>query len=701
MADEAVAVRRTRVGSTLLGAVKAVPVWAWLGGLVAVSTVVRFALARHSPAPWIMVDELIYSELAKSFADTGHFLVRDESSNVYSFVYPLLISPAWAVFGAVPKAYAAAKGINALLMSLAAVPAFFLARRVLSQWMALLAAVLTVAVPSMVYTGTLMTENAFYPLLLATALAIVVWLERPTVATTALVLGAALLCFLTRSQALALLPALLTAPLLVSGRRALREFRVMYGLCGVGVVLVLVVQAIRGASPLGVLGAYETANSANYTVGEVSRWFLYHVGDLDLSLGIVPFAALLLLAFTARGRPRPERAFLATSVALSFWLVLEVATFASEQSFRIEERNMFYVAPLFLIALLLWIERGAERPAAATAAALLVAAALPGAIPYEKLIGLNAVSDTVSLLPLWSLSDSGLGLGNVSAVVVAGSIAAALAFLLVPRRYVFVLPLLVLAYFAVSQQPIQVKQRQLSAGALHAGIRAPYRDWIDRTVGRDADVAVIWSGSTDRHSIWENEFFNRKVGTVYDTGTPLPGGLPETRVTADRKTGVMRDPDGKVVRSRYVLTDGSVSLLGRVLAQDYQNGILLYRIDGPLRQTTRVTGLYPQDTWSGPSVTYKRYSCRGGTLAVDLVSDSALFTKPQTVVASVQGREAARAVVQPSKLRVLRVPLEPQGLTCSVRFQVSPTAIPAVVTKGENPDPRRLGVHFSRFSYRP
>jgi hypothetical protein len=285
--------------------------------------------------------------------------------------------------------------------------------------------------------------------------------------------------------------------------------------------------------------------------------------------------------------------------------------------------------------------------------------------------------------------------------VVAGSIAAALAFLLVPRRYVFLLPLLVLAYFAVSQQPVQTKQRQESAGALYAGIRVQHRDWIDRTVGRNANVAVIWSGSTDARSIWENEFFNRSVGTVYDTGAPLGGDLGDTHVTVDRKTGLMRDPDGKVVRARYVLTDGSVSLRGRVLAQDYQKGILLYRIDGPLRQTTRVKGLYPQDTWSGPSVTYTRYSCRGGTLAVDLVSDSALFTEPQTVVAFVQGREAARVLVPPSKLRILRVPLEPKGLKCSVRFQVSPTAIPAVVTKGENPDPRRLGIHFSRFSYRP
>ena len=47
-------------------------------GLVVVSAGVRYALARRIVAPWIMVDELIYSELAKSFADSGHFLLRGE-----------------------------------------------------------------------------------------------------------------------------------------------------------------------------------------------------------------------------------------------------------------------------------------------------------------------------------------------------------------------------------------------------------------------------------------------------------------------------------------------------------------------------------------------------------------------------------------------------------------------------------------------
>ena len=54
-----------------------VPPWAWLVALVVVSAVFRYGLSRRVVAPWIMVDELIYSELAKSFAATGHFLIRD------------------------------------------------------------------------------------------------------------------------------------------------------------------------------------------------------------------------------------------------------------------------------------------------------------------------------------------------------------------------------------------------------------------------------------------------------------------------------------------------------------------------------------------------------------------------------------------------------------------------------------------------
>jgi hypothetical protein len=691
----------SRARATALGLVRALPAWAWVAGLVVVSAGARYALARRIVAPWIMVDELVYSELAKSFAEGGRFLLRGESTAAYGLVYPAAISPAWALFDSVPQAYAAAKAINSVLVSLAAVPAYLLARRVLSRPYALGAAVLAMSVPTLLFAGMLMTENAFYPAFLLAALAVVAWLERPDRLRTSFVLGAALLAYLTRAQAVAILPALVTAPFLVSGRRAVREFRGFFALAALGVALVVVVQVARGASLFGLFGAYEVAGHAGYTAGGVSRWLLYHWEELILSLGIVPFAALGLLALTMRGRPRNERAFLAAAVSLSFWLVLEVATFASEQSLRVEERNMFYVAPLFLTALLLWIERGCPRPPLPAAAAVAAAVLLPTILPYRKLIGLPAVSDTTALLPLWSLSPSVGGIGNLRWVVLGGAAAACAVFLVVPRRYALVLPLLVLAYFAVSQKPIEGKYRQTSILDLFQGITAPHPDWIDRAVGRDARVTLIWSGNADRYSVWENEFFNRSVRRFYYTASPLAGDLPEQPLTADRRTGLMRGPDGKAVRVDYVLTDGTVDVGGRVVAEDGRKGIVLRRIDGPLRQRSRVEGLYPGDTWSGAAVSYTRLDCRGGSVLVTLQSDPSLFTSPTTVVASVGGRRVARALVGPMETKTMRVPLEPAGKTCVARFTVSPTLVPAEVTKGENPDPRALGIHFNAFVYRP
>ena len=70
---------------------------------------------------------------------------RRATPAAYSVVYPLLISPAYALFDSLPDAYAAAKTINALCMSLAAIPAYLLARRVLAPPLSLVAALLTVA----------------------------------------------------------------------------------------------------------------------------------------------------------------------------------------------------------------------------------------------------------------------------------------------------------------------------------------------------------------------------------------------------------------------------------------------------------------------------------------------------------------------------------------------------------------------------
>ena len=206
-------------------------------------------------APFIFVDELIYSELARSLADSGERLVRDVPTTGYGIGYPLLIAPAYALFDNLPDAYAAVKTVNALLMSLAAVPAYLLARRVVGQWWALGAAVLAVAIPSMAYTGTVMTENAFYPLFLVIAWQLARVLEHPTVRGQVLLLALIAIAYTIRVQAIVLVPAALTAPILLAlferRRSTLRPFLSAYGIVAAGGVALVALPARARTRPLG------------------------------------------------------------------------------------------------------------------------------------------------------------------------------------------------------------------------------------------------------------------------------------------------------------------------------------------------------------------------------------------------------------------------------------------------------------------
>jgi Dolichyl-phosphate-mannose-protein mannosyltransferase len=571
-----------------------VPVWAWLGVLVIFSAAVRFDLARGIVAPWIMLDELTYSELAKSFAATGHFLVRGHRAG-FGFGYPSLISPAYRAFAPVPDAYVAAKAINSVVMSLASVPAYFLARRVLSPWLSLAAATLTVAVPSMVYTGMLMTENAFYPLFLCAALALVLFLERPSLGRTLALVAVCGLAFGTRAQALALLPAILSAPLLLVSFdrrewRALGEYRHLYRIAGTGFALVLAFQLARGHSPLAVFGAYKALGESHYAARPVVRWFVYHIAELDLYVGVIPFAAFLVLAMHARELPRPKRAFVAAALPLTFWLLLEVAAFASRPDVgRIEERDTFYVAPLLLIALVVWIDERASPPVLFLGAAAACAAILPGLIPYSSLIKDAAVSDTLAFVPLWNLQDKLISPDHVRVLVLLASIATAAAFVLVPRRVALVLPALVLLYFSFEQWPIETgahSVRRTSVLSRFAGITNPHRDWIDRAVGQHARVTVLWSGVSSDFAIWENEFFNRSVGPVYYLNGPprlrMPAG-GEAQAHLDPRSGLIRDDRGLPIRASYVLLDESMAVGGKLVAQDTGAPMALYRVGGLVR----------------------------------------------------------------------------------------------------------------------
>ena len=689
-----------------------VPAWAWLTAVVAVSTVFRALISRGIVAPFVMVDEVIWSELARGIAAVGRPLVRGHPDPGYGIVYPLVISPAYALFRSLPDAYAAVKVLNSLVMSLAAVPAYLVARRVVGQNLALLAALLAVAIPSLAYTGTVMTENAFYPLFLVVVLVLLKVLEEPSAGRVALLVALLAVAYETRVQAVAIVPAALLAPLLLalfrreSLRGTLSRFRLLYGVIFVLSVFAVGTQLVRGRSPRDLLGAYSPVGNVSYQLGEVLHYLLWHVAELSFYVLVIPVAATVVLVARARSLDARLQAFLAATVALAACLIPVVAVFASHFSGRIEERNLFYLAPLLVIALLAWVERGAPRPRFLAPLAALASALLVLAIPLDRFLTTSAITDTLMLLPLWSLQDR-VGSDWVGVVAAALALALAAAFLFVPRRYALALPLVVLGLWAVAFKPIWWGTHgfeRFSRGSLFQGIRAPQRDWIDRALPKGAEAAFLWTGRTDRLTVNQNEFFNRAVGPVYDVGDPTPGGLPETKVRISRLTGAVTLPDGRPVTDRYLVADSSFEPDGTPIARDKGWGITLWRIRPPLVSAVRVDGLYPNDTWSGKRVAWLRRRCVPGRLSVSLSSDASLFLGPQTVVARLPGgRVLGRVRFAPQKGAVLSLPVAPRPGTsrCEVVFTVTPTAIPAKVTRGENPDPRVLGVHFDRFAYRP
>jgi hypothetical protein len=356
-------------------------------------------------------------------------------------------------------------------------------------------------------------------------------------------------------------------------------------------------------------------------------------------------------------------------------------------------RNMFFVAPFFFVALCWWVERGLPRPRAA-GVCTVIAAALVGVVPYSDLINGNATSDTLALLPLWTLQDTVTTLDQVQSVVVGAAILIALVLLLVPARYALVLPGLVLVLYAAALWPIEANPhggiQHASTGALFGGTSMPDRDWIDARLGRQARVGVLFdSRAMDKFTVWTNEFFNRSLRTVYDLAGPTPGALPETQVHVDPRTGHI---DG--VTEPFVLASTALQLDEPPVFGDERKGLFVYRVVRSLGVKSEITGLYP-DSWSGASATYTRFRCRPGqSLLATVVGDSKLIPGPSTVTV-----DGGRFRVLPNIERTLTIPLHPVGARCAVHFRISPVAVPAEVEPGST-DTRVLGLHFVDLSVR-
>ena len=575
------------------------PTTLWLGAVILLTAGIRFALAATVPGPGIFPDELIYSELAKGVGTSGAFLVRGVpfSGWTYGPLYVLLIAPAFRI-ASLPDAYLVAKAVNSVVMSFAAVPAYLLARRLVDRDLARLAAGLAVLMPAMAFSSRIMTESAFYPVFLLTVLTMVRALEKPTARRQLTALGLIAIACAIRPEALVFVPAFLTSicgQTALELRRAGRAHRptlpsclVAYRTTGVSLAcagLMLVIAAIAHRSAFA--SAWERADyvASRLTAPDIPKWFLYHIAELDLAVGVIPLAAAVLFLRLAFARDQPHRfvqSFAVVSAATTAWVVLLASAFASQAEVaRVQERYFFYLEPLVLVAFLAWIGAGAPRFGRLSIFVVLVAALLPLVLPYGSLLNYHVFASTPGLVP-W-LYVRALA-GTLPAILVIAGLSIGGGLALVRSRDARSLIAPVALYLAVGALVVSAAFQAVSDRSLAASGGADDRTWIDRAVGGHANVVALWSANGQPwmrfRRIWENEFFNGSVGSVYYLRAPLGYALPETRLQRRGRTLVL--PNGEPLRAQYVLSDGA-KIEGKPIAQKPGVHFVLYRVPGIVR----------------------------------------------------------------------------------------------------------------------
>jgi hypothetical protein len=599
---------------------RAVDYWIFLGVAIVASIVVRLIVNTKFQAPTILTDELTYSQLARDIAD-GKFSL----SNGYGIVYPLLLAPSWIFNTYGTEAYTWIKATNAVLVSLTAVPVFCWAKRMMQPRYALLAAILTLAMPSMAYSGHVMTENAFLLFFMLAAWAIAVAVERPTILNQVLVVLAVAVAFGTRAQAVALLAAL---PLIIvlhvlaeeraSGAFSLRgccrrllRFWPLAAIAGLGVLAVLVRTLTTDWQVSQLLQAYSATTAGQYTFENVSRYFLWHFGEATFALGVIPVAALLLLVgmgILNRTRSSAERAYLATAVVTIPLVILQVATFTSFWSQRVSERNMYCVFPIVLIGLALWLNIKLPRPTRTTALSAAIAGGLALSVPFAFLYQRAPSTETWAIvLPNILTRKLANGADDVYVLIIIGVAVALLAFgILRPRLAVFVLPLLVAGYFTIGEASAVHEVGKAARDYRNAPSLGADASWLDKSVPPRADVALITGSSlgadTDRVIGWETSFFNKTPFTWLNWGTNL---------VANPLTGAITAPDGSpVTLPPYVITPASNQFMGTTVVS--RGSFLLQQPSTPLQAKVITSGIFA-DNWTGGVATIDVYNASAGT----------------------------------------------------------------------------------------
>jgi hypothetical protein len=554
-----------------------------------------------------MPDEAIYARRAEQLWNEGPWPLLHGARAGYGLLYPAVAGLPLAV-GDFSTGYASLKLLQALVVSLAAVPVALWARRLMPPPWPLVAAALTVASPLLLYSGLVMTEVLLYPVMAVALVAVARAVETATARDQAIALAAIAAAVLTHVQAIVLVGVFAVAIAVDAAfarapRRVLR-FVPVWALLAAGGLVTL-------ARP-AVLGSYAAVAEGGYRLDDAARLTLDHTAWLIVATGVAPAAALALLVVdAARGRERdpPARAFVAVASSAVVLGVVEVGVFASEFAPHLLERDLAALPPVLFLALTLWIARGAPRPWVATTVVAIAVLAPVVAVRWRDLVDPDAIPDSFTLTLLWRVREHDV------ATIVAAVAAAMLALLaFVPRRARLVLPALVLVGSVGASVVATDEVARLVRYDQNRLVGKP-RDWIDvATGGRPA--VYLYDNEPYWNVVWHALAWNSSLKRVASVGpSRVPGPLQQQEVRPDA-IGLLHLPERFLVAtSAHAFRGEAIAGFGSALDVGVTQ---LWQLDPPARLSTVTSGVLPNGDMIEPAHLLV-YDCAGGRLELTLL----------------------------------------------------------------------------------
>jgi len=531
----------------------------WLGLIMSLSIAARLGAAWKHTSPRMFPDEYLYPAIARSLANGNGLTVRAAPAHFPAMLESLVTTPLWYLWDT-ETAFRLTQGVHILAMSLAALPIYWLAKRIgAPAWQATCCAAFTVALPSLLYSSYLTADALAYPLALGAIASGTAALDRPSRRGQLLFIVLAGLATVARVQYVIIPVAYVCAAFLLDrGHLALivRRQRFVLGLLAISGA------AIVAAGPARVLGYYHGVLTLHVAPVTLAHWLGVDAMLLCYAAGIVLLpAAIVGLTCGWRGSSlRPNRAFALLATCFFALLFTEAALYAANGSHRFQERYLITMLPLLAVAFCAGVRLlpVGRVPMAVIAVVLLV---LSMRVPLSGFTVLDGKQDSPFLMAVARLEQS-LTIGGGSLLVAGIAALLAMVAVLVAFRPRVGVPLALAGAIAASAAAtVGATSLDNATAALFQQTFADHGrwTWVDDAAAGRGSVLVL--PGADRTAAEAHLFWNQSLGVVLR----MPRG-PHIDPYGDRTT---------TINAHGSLVAGGVAVRGAILAEESYSQILL------------------------------------------------------------------------------------------------------------------------------